>query len=175
SYTDVRGRRRRASGPALAAVLTALGHEVGPNGTGAALALRALRAGRERQLAEPVAVAWGGSTAIPVRGRAPVEWTLALEEGGERRGTERPGAPIRLARLPMGYHTLHVASGEREATVLVLSAPRRVYTAEGRWWGVFLPLYALPAPSGPGDFGVLRRRPRGTAGTDAAPRGRPPP
>lgn len=164
SYTDVRGRRRRASAPALAAVLAALGHEVGAGGAGAAQALRALRAGRENRLAEPVAVAWAGAAAIPVRGRGPAEWTLALEDGGERRGTARAGAPVRLSRIPAGYHTLHLAVGGDEATVLVLSAPRRAYAAAGRFWGVFLPLYALPGPFGPGDFGGLRRLAAWTAG-----------
>jgi 4-alpha-glucanotransferase len=164
SYTDVRGRRRRASEPAVAAVLTALGHEIGPEGAGAAEALRALRAGRERQLAEPVAVAWGGSAAIPVGRRGRVEWTLVLEDGGERRGTAAAGEPVRLARLPAGYHTLHVTADGRDAAVLVLSAPPRAYAADGRWWGVFLPLYALPGPFGPGDFGGLRRLAEWTAG-----------
>ena len=157
SYTDVRGRRRRASNAALAAVLTALGHEVGADGVGAEAALRVLRADRARQLAEPVTVAWGGSAAIPLRARGAVEWELALEDGGERRGSAPPGAPLRLARMPAGYHTLHLSAGGSEATVLVLSAPRRAYVAAGRWWGVFLPLYALPGPFGPGDFGGLRR------------------
>ena len=164
SYTDVRGRRRRASGAALAAVLTALGHEVGEDGAGAEEALRSLRAGRDGQLAEPVTVAWGGAAAIPLRARSPVEWALALEDGGERRGTASPEAPLRLVRLPAGYHTLHLSAGGNEATVLVLSAPRRAYMAAGRWWGVFLPLYALPGPFGPGDFGGLRRLAAWTAG-----------
>jgi 4-alpha-glucanotransferase len=164
SYTDVRGRRRRASQTALAAVLAALGHEVGAGGAGAAEALRGLRAGRAGRPADPVAVAWGGSAAIQLRGRGRVEWTLTLEEGGERRGTARAGAPLRLSGMPAGYHTVHVAAGAHEATVLVLSAPRRAYVAAGRWWGVFLPLYALPGPFGPGDFGVLRRLAAWTAG-----------
>jgi 4-alpha-glucanotransferase len=157
SYTDVRGRRMRASGPALAAVLAALGHEVGADGAGAAEALDALRAERAGRLAEPVAVAWGGSTAVAVGGRGRADWTLALEDGGERHGTARAGAMLRLARLPVGYHALHVVAGGREATVLVVSAPRTAYAEAGRWWGVFLPLYALPGPFGPGDFGGLRR------------------
>ncbi|HSD02299.1 MAG TPA: 4-alpha-glucanotransferase, partial [Gaiellales bacterium] len=164
SYTDVRGRRRRASNAALAAVLTALGHEVGADGVGAEAALRVLRADRARQLAEPVTVAWGGSAAIPLRARGAVEWELALEDGGERRGSAPPGAPLRLARMPAGYHTLHLSARGSEVTVLVLSAPRRAYVAAGRWWGVFLPLYALPGPFGPGDFGGLRRLAAWTAG-----------
>ena len=143
SYTDVRGRRRRASDAALAAVLTALGHEVGPDGAGAVEALRALRAGRDRQLAEPVTVAWGGSASIPLRAPGTAEWALALEDGDELRGTAPPGAPLRLARMPPGYHTLHLSVAGSEATVLVVSAPRRAYVAAGRSWGVFLPLYAL--------------------------------
>ena len=164
SYTDVRGRRMRASGPALAAVLTALGHEIGADGGGAAEALRALHAERGGRLVEPVAVAWGGSTAIAFRGRGRVEWTLILEDGGERRGTARAGATLRLSRLPVGYHVLHVAAGGHAAAALVISAPRRAYAEAGRWWGVFLPLYALPGPFGPGDFGGLRRLAAWTAG-----------
>ena len=164
SYTDVRGRRRRASDAALAAVLTALGHEVGPDGAGAVEALRALRVGRDRQLAEPVTVAWGGSASIPLRAPGIVEWTLALEDGGERRGAASQDAPLRLARLPAGYHTLHLSAAGAEAAVLVVSAPRRAYVAAGRSWGVFLPLYALPGPFGPGDFSGLRRLAAWTAG-----------
>jgi 4-alpha-glucanotransferase len=164
SYTDVRGRRMRASAPALAAVLTALGHEVGAGGAGAAEALKALRAARDSRPAEPVAVAWGGSVAIPVRGRGRVEWTLALEEGGERRGSSRAGGPVRLSRVPPGYHALHITAAGQEAPVLVLSAPRRAYLPPGRWWGVFLPLYALPGPFGPGDFSGMRRLAAWTAG-----------
>src|SRR6185503_4753303 len=143
---------------------TALGHEVGPDGAGAAEALRSLRAGRDGQLAEPVAVAWGGSASIPLRAPGIVEWTLALEDGGERRGTASPGAPLRLARMPAGYHTLQLSAGGTEATVLVVSAPRRAHVAAGRSWGVFLPLYALPGPFGPGDFSGLRRLAAWTAG-----------
>jgi 4-alpha-glucanotransferase len=157
SYTDVRGRRRRAPDAAVAAVLTSLGHDVGESGAGAVEALRTLRAGRDDRPAEPVAVAWGGSAAIPVRGRERVEWTLALEGGGERRGSAGGGRSLRLSQIPPGYHTLHVVADGREAAVLVLSAPRRAYVAAGRWWGVFLPLYALPGRFGPGDFGGLRR------------------
>jgi 4-alpha-glucanotransferase len=164
SYVDVRGRRRIASDAALAAVLAALGHEVGPAGEGAKAALRAATAEREGRLAEPVAVAWNRAVAIRVNGGGLVEWTLALEDGGERRGRTGPGETLRLTDLPHGYHTLRLTADGREASVLVLSAPRRAFAAGGRSWGVFLPLYALPGPFGPGDFSSLRRLVGWTAG-----------
>ena len=164
SYTDIRGRRRTASAAALAAVLAALGHDVGADGTGAAAALRALRAERDGRLAEPVAVAWGGAAAIPVRSRGLVDWTLALEGGGERRGRAGTDGAVHLSGLPPGYHALHVAADGRETTALVMAAPRQAYADGGRSWGVFLPLYALPGPFGPGDLTGLRRLAAWTAG-----------
>ena len=163
SYMDVRGRRRVASNTALAAVLAALGHDVGPAGERAGSALRAAKADRDRRLAEPVAVAWDGRAAIPLNGGGRAEWTLVLEEGGERRGRSE-GGPLRLSGLPHGYHSLQLAGRGREASALVISAPRRAYAAGGRSWGVFLPLYALPGPFGPGDFSGLRRLVGWTAG-----------
>jgi 4-alpha-glucanotransferase len=164
SYTDIRGRRRTASDAALTAVLAALGHDVGPDGERAEGALRAAKADRDRRLAEPVAVAWDGRAAIPVNGRGRVEWTLRLEDGGERRGSGDGGAALHLSDLPQGYHELHLAGGGREASLLIVSAPRRAHGPDGRSWGVFLPLYALPGPFGPGDFGGLRRLVAWTAG-----------
>jgi 4-alpha-glucanotransferase len=168
SYTDVRGRRRTASTAALRAVLAALGHDAGPDGKGAADALRGLRAARERRLAEPVAVAWCGTASIPVRSGGRVDWTLALEDGGERRGRAADGRSVRLSDVPPGYHTLHLSADGREATQLLLAAPGQAYAAGGRSWGVFLPLYALPGPLGPGDLTGLRRLAAWTAGYGGA-------
>ena len=190
SYTDTRGRsgdrpRRRPSR-----------RRCGRSGTtwpsparGAAEALRALAAERLGQTAEPVAVAWGRSPArigvtVPA-GASRVGWTVALEDGGELRGTERverlprtaAGCALPLPVLPHGYHHAHIEVGGQTATTLVLAAPRRAYAGPAGSWGVFLPLYAAPGPFGPGDFtrmrglprldGRARRRPRGV---DAAAR-----
>lgn len=176
SYTDTRGRRRTASAAALSAALRALGHDVAESGSGASEALRALAAARLRRTAEPAAVAWGKAAArIPVTvppGADRVEWTVALEGGGQLAGTERAerlprtpaGCVLPLPALPHGYHHAHLEVGGRQATTLVLQAPRRAYAGPSRSWGVFLPLYAAPGPFGPGDFTRMRRLVSWTAG-----------
>ncbi len=176
SYTDTRGRRRTASAAALTAALRALGHDVAESGSGASEALRALAAERLRRTAEPVAVAWGkAAPRIPMTvpaGADRVEWTVALEGGGELAGTERvarlprtpSGCVLSLPALPHGYHHAHLELGGRRATTLVLQAPRRAYAGPRRSWGVFLPLYAAPGPFGPGDFTRMRRLVSWTSG-----------
>jgi 4-alpha-glucanotransferase len=164
SYTDTTGRRRRASPPALAAVLRALGHDVEESGRGAAEALRAAEAARAARLAEPVPVAWGGSrarTALGVHGR--VTWTLALEDGGELGGYADVGS-LELPRLPYGRHRLRLEAGGRTDDMTVLQAPRRAPAGPARSWGLFVPLYALPGPFGPGDLTRMRRLAAWTAG-----------
>jgi 4-alpha-glucanotransferase len=164
SYTDTTGRRRRASAPALAAVLRALGHDLDESGRGAGEALRAARAAGAGRLAEPVAVAWGrGRCRIPVTGPARPAWTLALEDGGEVHG-RADGATVELPRLPYGRHLLHLEAGGRTQDVTVLQAPRRAPAGPERSWGVFVPLYALPGPFGPGDFTRMRLLAEWTAG-----------
>ena len=164
SYTDTTGRRRRASPAALAAVLRALGHDVDESGGGAAEALRAGEAARARRLAEPVAVAWGRAHCrIPVAGNERPAWTLALDEGGEVHGRADDGT-VELPRLPYGCHVLHLEAGGRTQDVTVLQAPRRAPAGPARSWGLFVPLYALPGPFGPGDFTRMRMLAEWTAG-----------
>ncbi len=169
SYTDTMGRRRTAPAAAVAAALCALGHDVGEDGRGAAAALRALAAERARRVAEPVTVAWGGTrprlALHAFAGADRIEWTVALEAGGELRGGERidqlartaAGPVLPLPTLPHGYHRVHLALGGRAAAPLVLCAPRRAHAGLHRAWGVFLPLYAAGGPFGPGDFTRMRR------------------
>ncbi len=164
SYTDTTGRRRRASPQALAAVLRALGHDVDESGRGSGEALRAAEATRAGRLAEPVAVAWGRAPArirLTAEGRA--TWTLALEDGGELHGRGDGGA-AELPRLPYGRHRLALEAGGRTQEVTVLQAPRRAHAGPARSWGVFVPLYALPGPFGPGDLTRMRLLAEWTAG-----------
>ena len=163
SYTETTGRRRRASPAALAAALRALGHDVDDSGRGAAVALRAAEAARAKRLAEPVAVAWGRARArIRLRARARTAWTLALEDGGELDGHADDGT-LELPRLPYGCHRLHLEAGGRTQTLAVLQAPRRAHAGPGRSWGLFVPLYALPGPFGPGDLTRMRELAEWTA------------
>ncbi len=164
SYTETTGRRRRASPAALAATLRALGHDVDESGRGAAAALRAAEAARAQRLAEPVAVAWGRARArIRLTRRERAAWTLAVEDGGELHGAAGDGT-LELPRLPYGCHRLHLEARGRTQTVAVLQAPRRAHAGPARSWGVFVPLYALPGPFGPGDLTRLRELAEWTAG-----------
>jgi len=164
SYTDTTGRRRRASPAALGAVLRALGHDVDDSGRGAAAALRALEAARAARPAEPVAVAWGRTRArIPLRTRVRATWTLALEDGGELSGHAGDGE-LELPRLPYGRHRLELEADGRTQEVTVLQAPRRADSGPARSWGLFVPLYALPGPFGPGDLTRMRALAAWTAG-----------
>jgi 4-alpha-glucanotransferase len=169
AYGDTRGKRHTASAAALSAALRALGHDVAESGSGASEALRLLAAERLRRPAEPVAVAWGATPPrIPVTapaGASRIEWTVALEDGGELAGAEpvdrlphtRAGHMLELPALPHGYHQAHLVLGNRRSTTLVLAAPRRAYAGPPDSWGVFLPLYAVPGPFGPGDFTRMGR------------------
>jgi 4-alpha-glucanotransferase len=164
SYTDTTGRRRRASPASLAAALHALGHDVDECGRGASEALRAREAARAGRPAEPVAVAWGrGRARIALRVRGRAAWTLALEDGGELAG-HADGDVLQLPQLPYGRHRLGLEADGRTHEVTVLQAPRRAHAGTPRSWGMFVPLYALPGPFGPGDLTRWRLLAEWTAG-----------
>src|SRR5205807_2290599 len=85
--------------------------------------------------------------------------------GRTRRASEGPRyaeSTLRLpvARLPLGYHRLHIEAPGISARALVISAPSTAPRPgeDGRprrSWGVFVPLYALRSENswGAGDFG----------------------
>ncbi|MBA3362916.1 MAG: 4-alpha-glucanotransferase [Actinobacteria bacterium] len=169
SYKNVFGTRVQAGVDSTIAVLRAMGAPVGSLGD-AAEALRARKHDLARRRLEPVIVAWGGRLS-GVEMRAPAsergrETRFALTSEGEEPArweagtavpngpTEDGSGPVRLAighRLPAGRHSLWVETGEGPVRALVLSAPRTCPQPDGRWWGVFAPLYALRAE---GDWGV---------------------
>ena len=67
----------------------------------------------------------------------------------------RPGSRRRGCESATGFRRGDTTCGSRPPTgpvrALVLSAPRRCPQPDGRWWGVFAPLYALRAED---DWGV---------------------
>ena len=167
SYHDAMGAHRMASPEALLAVLQALDAPLeGPDGV--AEALRARQEELDRQLVEPVVVAWdGGVPELQLRpggADGPLAVHLDLEEGGRRAWTfDSAALPAGAAgvrrltlpeRLPLGYHRLRVEAGGRSAEALVLAAPARAWGGDGhdrmggRLGGVFLPLYALRTQRG---------------------------
>ena len=153
----------------MIAVLQAMGAPV----TSLADATGALRARTEtlaQRPLEPVVVAWDGRLSrVEVRvptshADEPMRYALTREgDEPERWETGTPVvdgpaeagfAPARLTigtRLPSGRHDLWVDVADGPVRALVLSAPRKCPQPDGRWWGVFAPLYALRAED---DWGV---------------------
>ena len=66
------------------------------------------------------------------------------------------------ADLPEGYHTLHIAAGQREADATLISAPQRIPLLDplknGSLWGWMAQLYSIRSADswGVGDFADLR-------------------
>jgi 4-alpha-glucanotransferase len=172
SYTNVFGRRVRASVESTIAVLRAMGAPIEALEE-ATDALRARTEELARRPLEPVIVAWDGRVRdvgvhVPER-RADRGLRYALAGEGEdpdgrdawheaapvAQGPAEAGhVPARLTidhRLPPGRHELWIEAGEGPARALVLSAPRKCPQPDRRWWGVFAPLYAL---RGEDDWGV---------------------
>ena len=173
-YQGTDGRRHGAADDVLVTVLAALGAPIS-DASGAADALRAVVAERQRQVLEPVVVHRAG-TSIATEVRLPVRvdpadvWLTIRREDQElerRRlgaaGARMVGASdedgtawyhhrIRLRRsaLPSGYHHLVLEGPGVEASAVVVSAPARLPPA-GRQWGVSIPLHALRTR---GDWGV---------------------
>jgi 4-alpha-glucanotransferase len=120
------------------------------------------------RMLEPVVIAWGGHTGeftlrIPASStRHAIRYEVRLENGDVLHGTlpasqRRVRTEYRQGRarmqeiaarimtsLPEGYHELTVRTDKKEATALLISAPRRCYSGDRpREWGVFAPVYAI--------------------------------
>jgi 4-alpha-glucanotransferase len=136
-----------------------------------------------------VVPAGAGPVAIELNlpsGTRGIDWTLALEDGGKRRGHaetksiataesyELDGKRLERSRLvleeaiPAGYHRLEISGGS--AQTLLIAAPGRCWVPasmnEGRrLWGLSAQLYLLRSEAnwGIGDFGDLRRFAKGLA------------
>lgn len=183
-YLDVRQHRCQASADAVLRVLQVLGAPI-LQATDVPDALRARRQECWRTRIEPVVVVWDGRNGR-VQLRVPRRWEsqsvtfhIELETGEARQYSARIASlPTRRTRrvesedylvqewalpepLPWGYHRLHVDLPGEQAEALLLAAPRVAYAeppgGQERFWGVFLPLYALHRQSswGAGDFSDL--------------------
>lgn len=146
SYIDMNKRRQEAHPESVLLALRALGAPV----TGSRDVSAAVRERREelrRRIVEPVIVAWEGR--IPDQHRKPRGTaTLVLEDGSTQKWPAK-------ARLPYGYHRLHIDTPDDQIQSLVISAPERAnFPFSEKVSGVFAPLYALHSKRGPdaGDF-----------------------
>ena len=182
SYFNVEGERVRVPDETLMALLKSLGSPVD-----CATECRDLAHQEERhhweRLVDPVIVAWDGlmprfevrtsarDVAIPhveiVREDDTVtvfrSWEIHIDDDPGRRVDGVDFRRLRVntgERLPPGYHTLRVSLGGKNASALVISAPRRCYadaTYPPRKWGMFAPLYAVRGKSdwGTGNYSDL--------------------
>ena len=182
AYYDVRRQRKAAPAGPLLSILRRVGASVETEADIPA-ALRERRQALWRKMTPPVAVAWDGGPwtielCLPQRlADGNIQTTLKLEEGHERHVTWR-GSDVSVVRseevegevyvvkelridapIPFGYHKMAVEVPGASTEVLIISAPSRAYVpdnGQARFWGVFLPLYAL------------RSEPNGANGTYSA-------
>ena len=168
SYANVFGTRVRAGVESTIAVLRAMGAPVASL-RDATAALHARKEELARRPLEPVIVAWDGrlpfaEVHVPVSNDGEIRFALTPDNEEPDRwrsaiptptGAPEAGfAPARLGlreRLPTGRHHLWVETDDGPVHALVLSAPRRCPQPDGRWWGLFAPLYSLRSD---GDWGV---------------------
>ena len=129
-YTDPTGTDRRAPDQTIAAILIALGHAPGPDGSFDTAYLEEVTRRERRRLPTYVLVAEASAPRFP---NIDARWTLALEDGETVQGSAE-----QLPELPIGRHRLEVG-GE---TCWVLAAPPRL-PLPFRGWGITLPLYGL--------------------------------
>jgi 4-alpha-glucanotransferase len=180
-YYGVGGVRRYASVASLLAVLRALG---APLETAAQVhdAMLAREQEMLQTVIEPVSVVWeqrrpNFRVLLPQRdARLTGTMTLTTEAGETREwkwraadwpvtGIHGTGGDAHAYRsvtlpvqLPYGYHDFTLAIGSRTYRSRIIAAPRRAYQPPGegdrRFWGAFLPLYALETrrTMGAGDF-----------------------
>lgn len=174
SFHDFHGRLYEAREEALCAILRELGVDLDAPDW-AEHALRERRAALATRRVEPVAVVWddgGGAVevSLPSGERARTAFLrLTLEDGGERREevdlTRLEATPFDLGggfaidrlRVPLpedlslGYHGLEVVlDDDAPRHALVVAAPRLAYSPRGRFWGAFLPAYAVTSANGDG-------------------------
>lgn len=167
SYRDVEDRMVVASTEALLAALRALGSPISDPAQAEELIEMRRRAVWDR-LVEPVTASFDGSVvSVALRVRegsvGPTAALSLVHESGEQHTWQAPlgdlervgeahidGVPrlelrLPVRDLPFGYHRLSVeVAGRREESLLIV-APPRAFSPEGRarGWGAFLPMHAL--------------------------------
>jgi 4-alpha-glucanotransferase len=195
-FTDNWQRRHRVADATRQALLEALGVPAGSEAEIEA-SLHAELSGSWQQVLAPVEVVRrGGPLAVDVTTPAGLSgrlaWVVRTEDGEDHRGEARLAAleasaeeridGVRYQRrrlllpldLPLGYHRLEVAAGNRAlAAMALIVVPERAFgladLGRGRPWGVTLPLYGLRSDRnwGLGDFGDLAELTTAMAGLGA--------
>jgi len=170
AYNDIEHHRRQATVEALIATLQALGAPI-LKLDDIPSAIRERRQALWQNYTDPVLVTQNGHLA-PIKLRlpssmvdTPVDITVSLEDGDQAYWhfqskdlptiekadvngmiyvTKRIRIPM---KLPLGYHQLIMELNNRLVQACIISAPRNAYSdidkSNSRYWGVFVPLYAL--------------------------------
>jgi 4-alpha-glucanotransferase len=160
-FWDWQGRHVRVAAETVVSVLQALGVDAStPEAVSAALAARRDEPWRRLLPACVVTVA-GETPSVPVHVEhgARVEIWVELEHGEVRdslRQLENWNEPRQIddrlvgeasfevpGDLPLGYHTLHARSGDREASASLIVTPQWVGVPDGRGWGLAVQLYSV--------------------------------
>lgn len=182
-YWDIHGREHAATPDTMRTLLRALGVAVGNDGEVATSLTKIEEAPWQSPL--PPVIVTHGETEIDVPLRLPVmggarsvQWVVRLESGEVRTGEgpldllpaealgQSNDVPValhrlKLAPLPLGYHTLSLTAPSEAVSQLIV-APKQCYLppkfADKRCWGVSAQLYALRLSEdwGIGDFGHLQ-------------------
>ena len=192
SFLDAANQRRTAAPEALSSLLKALGVPAS-NDKEIVDSLRASRLRPLRRGIEPVNVCWEKEDAklvlhVPAKlAKKRLQTQLHFEGGREEiliprirmlgtkevEGEQFATTEMLLPRLPSGYHTLEISTGDTSYHSLILSAPIRSYPASvKKSWGAFLPMYAAHSREswGAGNFSDWERLSRwlGTQGAGVA-------
>ena len=185
-FTDALGVEREASEATLAALVAGFG--VSPDDPA-----RALHEIGEAEAARPFGLSAFEIIAaeapvpslslLPPASARKIEWSLRLEDGGERAGAldlaasgsgGRANLPL-PAPLPLGYHQLDLAAGGLASQLTLVVAPPSCHlpaplAAGARSWGVTCQLYGLRGAHnwGIGDFSDLGNLARALGAEGAA-------
>ncbi|MCW2776645.1 MAG: 4-alpha-glucanotransferase, partial [Frankiales bacterium] len=168
SYEDWAGTPVPVSPDAVVSALAALGVEAGSDDA-VAVALQEVQDAPWRRLLPPSLVVRGPGGTVEVRAPedADVVLTVLLEDGSEvdleagAPAERRSGRVLRTAalpELPLGWHRLRAAAGDETDEAVLVVAPERIESREGRSWGWMVQLYSLRSAQswGLGDYGDLR-------------------
>lgn len=164
-YTSAYGERIDSPAEAVAAVLTALGYDVGSDAAAAETLARHEAAGRPL-LAPAISVTADHHVRVPISlGEGEVVWRLTREDGSIREGRSAIGhdehgrTAFDLDTLALGYHAIEIDAGGQRASATLIAAPPicflpRALEHEGRGFGITAQVYGLRSAHnfGIGDF-----------------------
>ena len=173
SFFDQLGTYTEISDEALVAVLAALGVDASTPEAIKKSTIKLHEESASRLIAPTIVATVGQPTAIEVHCPADAETnvSIALEDGTAYAGDLEVLPDLNSGQatltipgdLPMGYHTLTLEAGGRNATATIINAPSRIPVPkafeEHHRWGWMTQMYSVRSHDswGVGDYGDLKR------------------